>query len=216
MKHMHNTSLWRSPWTFLQLLLALTTLSGGTLAAPQVLSGVDAYGYSNPLLTPPAPLTWKAIDLANDGYGAGIGLLTDDSLLRIEQSPVLDPQRARGIHYRAVSAGAGHFLALRSNGSILAFGNNQAGQCNVPALPPGLIYKSVVARGELSGALLLAGWCLDGADPASAARYLDAAKEMPESATFAGCALASALAHRCCEPGREAGREVGRVLCWYG
>ena len=153
MKHMHNTSLWRSPWTFLQLLLALTTLAGGTLAAPQVLSGVDAYGYSNPLLTPAAPLTWKAIDLANDGYGASIGLLTDDSLLRIDQSPVLDPQRARGIHYRAVSAGAGHFLALRSNGSILAFGNNQAGQCNVPALPPGLIYKSVVARGELSGAL---------------------------------------------------------------
>ena len=153
MKHMQHNTLGRSPWTFLQLLLALMALASGPLAAPQVLSGVDVYGTYNALPTPPMPLAWKALDLANDGYGFSVGILTDDSLLRLDQTPVLDPQRARGIHYRAVSAGAGHFLALRSNGSIFAFGNNPFGQCNVPALPPGLVYRSVVARGELSGAL---------------------------------------------------------------
>ena len=34
-------------------------------------------------------------------------------------------------------------LALRSDGTVVAFGNNSTGQCNVPPLPPGMHYEQV-------------------------------------------------------------------------
>jgi hypothetical protein len=37
-----------------------------------------------------------------------------------------------------LATGGGHTVARRSNGSVVAWGDNWWGQCNVPALPPGL------------------------------------------------------------------------------
>ena len=46
-----------------------------------------------------------------------------------------------------VAAGHGHTLACRGDGSIVAWGDNLHGQCNVPVLPPGLSYVEVAAGG---------------------------------------------------------------------
>lgn len=40
-----------------------------------------------------------------------------------------------GESFAAIAAGAEHTLARRSDGSLAAWGNNQYGQCDVPALP---------------------------------------------------------------------------------
>jgi hypothetical protein len=47
--------------------------------------------------------------------------------------------------YVEAAGGAWHSLARRSDGSVVAWGNNLAGQCDVPALPAGLSYVEVVA-----------------------------------------------------------------------
>ncbi|MEO6708534.1 MAG: RCC1 domain-containing protein, partial [Planctomycetota bacterium] len=44
-----------------------------------------------------------------------------------------------------VAAGMSHSLALRSNGTMVAFGDNGYGQCMVPVLPPGSTYVDVEA-----------------------------------------------------------------------
>ena len=44
-----------------------------------------------------------------------------------------------------VAAGDGHTVARRSDGSVVAWGHNDYGQCNVPALPVGLTYVEVAA-----------------------------------------------------------------------
>ncbi|MHC4473059.1 MAG: hypothetical protein ACYS99_19080, partial [Planctomycetota bacterium] len=48
-----------------------------------------------------------------------------------------------GVTYTQVVGGGGHSLALRSDGGVLARGNNDYGQCDVPALPPGVTYTQV-------------------------------------------------------------------------
>jgi tetratricopeptide (TPR) repeat protein len=58
-------------------------------------------------------------------------------------------------------------------------------------------HRALSTRGERSGALLLAGWCLDGADPASAARYLDAAADDQEGGPPVARALYRLLRGRC-------------------
>jgi hypothetical protein len=42
-----------------------------------------------------------------------------------------------------LAAGDFHTVARRSDGSVVAWGDNRYGQCNVPALPPGLSYVEV-------------------------------------------------------------------------
>ena len=42
---------------------------------------------------------------------------------------------------------ATHTVARRSDGSVVAWGDNYDGQCNVPALPPGLAYVEIAAGG---------------------------------------------------------------------
>jgi alpha-tubulin suppressor-like RCC1 family protein len=63
-----------------------------------------------------------------------------------------------------VAAGTSHTLARRSDGSVVAWGNNSYGQCNVPALAPGLSYvemaageRHTVAR-RSDGSVVAWGW----------------------------------------------------------
>ena len=55
------------------------------------------------------------------------------------------PPPPPGLAYTQVTAGRDFTVALRSDGAAIAFGNNAAGQCNVPALPPGFDYVEVGA-----------------------------------------------------------------------
>ena len=48
-------------------------------------------------------------------------------------------------HFVEVEVGWNHTVARRSDGSVVAFGYNQDGQCNVPALPAGLSYTALAA-----------------------------------------------------------------------
>ncbi|HTF90904.1 MAG TPA: DNA methyltransferase [Planctomycetota bacterium] len=50
-----------------------------------------------------------------------------------------------GLVYVEIAAGYDHSLAVRSDGSIVAWGANSKGQCNVPALPAGLTYVRVAS-----------------------------------------------------------------------
>ena len=47
--------------------------------------------------------------------------------------------------FAEVAAGYFHTVVRRSNGSVLAWGRNEEGQCNVPALPAGLTYVEIAA-----------------------------------------------------------------------
>ncbi|HVS08805.1 MAG TPA: hypothetical protein VMS76_02950, partial [Planctomycetota bacterium] len=49
------------------------------------------------------------------------------------------------LSYVEVAAGGEHTVARRSEGSVVAWGDNTYGQCNVPALPGGLTYVEVAA-----------------------------------------------------------------------
>ncbi|MEW6071232.1 MAG: hypothetical protein AB1726_01380 [Planctomycetota bacterium] len=46
-----------------------------------------------------------------------------------------------------VAGGVGHSLARRGDGTVVAWGDNTYGQCDVPALPGGLTYVDVAAGG---------------------------------------------------------------------
>src|SRR5688572_24723553 len=50
-----------------------------------------------------------------------------------------------------IAAGGSHTLALRGDGSVIAWGNNWDGQCIVPTLPAGLSYVEIAAAGNSSG-----------------------------------------------------------------
>ena len=49
-----------------------------------------------------------------------------------------------------VAAGYDHSLALGCDGTVVAWGGNSSGQCDVPALPPGLTYVGISAGGAPS------------------------------------------------------------------
>jgi alpha-tubulin suppressor-like RCC1 family protein len=50
-----------------------------------------------------------------------------------------------GVTYVSVDVGGNYVAALRSDGQIVAWGDNFDGQCNIPPLPPGVTYLSVSA-----------------------------------------------------------------------
>jgi hypothetical protein len=56
-----------------------------------------------------------------------------------------------------VASGASHALALRSDGTIVAWGNNDRGQLNVPSLRRGLHYVAIAAAYTISAALVSDG-----------------------------------------------------------
>src|SRR5262245_50080018 len=72
---------------------------------------------------------------------------------RQRQWPVRRAGVAAGLAYVEIAAGSTHTVACRSDGSAVAWGDNGAGQTNVPALPPGLVYIAVAAGGLHSAAL---------------------------------------------------------------
>ena len=51
--------------------------------------------------------------------------------------------------FASVTAGGFHTVALRGDGSVVAWGANFYGQCNVPSLPGGLTYVEVGAAGAI-------------------------------------------------------------------
>jgi len=51
----------------------------------------------------------------------------------------------QGLTYVELAAGFLHSLARRSDGSVVAWGNNFNGQCDVPDLPLGLTYIEIAA-----------------------------------------------------------------------
>ena len=70
----------------------------------------------------------------------GNGLLTFDSRWSNES-------------FVEVAAGQFHGLARRADGTVVAFGQNNAGQCDVPALPSGVTYMALAAGGAHSAAI---------------------------------------------------------------
>jgi hypothetical protein len=65
------------------------------------------------------------------------------------------PPLPPGLTYVEVDAGGtafGHLVARRSDGTVVAWGDNSEGQCNVPALPTGVTYVEVSAGDYFSAA----------------------------------------------------------------
>src|SRR5580765_3814477 len=60
--------------------------------------------------------------------------------------------RVAGESFVEVAAGAGHNVARRGDGSVVAWGGNPYGACNVPALQTGLAYVEVAAGGAHTAA----------------------------------------------------------------
>src|SRR6185436_3146276 len=92
---------------------------------------------------PPCPLGVSYVALA---VGGGIGLRAD----------------GQGPNY----VYAYHSMGLRSDGSLIAWGVNNSGECNVPPLPRGLAYVDVAAGPGLSVARRSDGSVVAWGDPA--------------------------------------------------
>jgi hypothetical protein len=63
------------------------------------------------------------------------------------------PAAPAGVTEVEVAAGTAHYLARRSDGSVVAWGDASSGKCSVPVLPAGLVYVQIAGGGEHSLAL---------------------------------------------------------------
>src|SRR5688572_20932154 len=83
--------------------------------------------------------SWTAVTAAQSAI-VGWGLQVMDS--RWSDQP-----------FAEVAGGRSHTLVRDGNGSIVAWGDNSSGQCNVPVLPAGLTYAQIAAGYSHSVAL---------------------------------------------------------------
>ncbi len=142
-----------------------TTLSG-TSYASAFAAGVAALAVSaNGALTPPqveSVLQESTVDLGVTGYDtmfgwgfvnaraavvAAIAASTGKADVVGWGGQVFD-SRLHDETFVEVAANHHHTVARRSDGSVVAWGDNAGGQCNVPALPSGLDYVEVSAGGR--------------------------------------------------------------------
>src|SRR5262249_29402966 len=61
---------------------------------------------------------------------------------------VFDSALSEATDFVEIAAAQHHVIARRADGSVVAWGDNHSGECNVPALPPGLTYVEVAAGYE--------------------------------------------------------------------
>lgn len=101
---------------------------------------------------PPLPggVTLRDVDASNDW---NLGLCSDGRV--VVWGAVAGPLAVApgGDDFVAIAAGSAHALALRSDGTIAAWGDNYFGQLAVPPLPAGLAYTAVAAGSTHSVAL---------------------------------------------------------------
>ena len=95
---------------------------------------------------PPPGMAFVDVD-ADSCYFAR---LSDGSVVQFGQfggcSAGNPPPLPPGVFYVEITSScAGHALARRSDGSVVAWGLNDSGQCNVPVLPPGISYVEIEA-----------------------------------------------------------------------
>jgi hypothetical protein len=154
--------------------LSATNISSGTLDAARMptnwAAGGDLTGvFPNPTIQPGA-VTLNKLAPSVQGVLSKLSSLTPAPIsldlvtwgqnFYFNQSSI--PALPPGITYTAVSAGFGHGLALRSDGTAVGWGYNLGGQINVPALPPGVTYTAVAGGGFHSLALrsdsTVVGW----------------------------------------------------------
>ncbi|SEJ64862.1 Regulator of chromosome condensation (RCC1) repeat-containing protein [Deinococcus reticulitermitis] len=102
-------------------------------------------------------------------------------------SPV--PPLPAGVTYAAVAAGTWHAVALRSDGQVVAWGDqengNTEGQLAVPALPAGVTYTTVAAGGTHSIALRSDGQVVTWGDQTGG---LPPVPELPAGTRYAAVA----------------------------
>src|SRR5713226_360385 len=90
--------------------------------------------------------------------------LTPGTVLSWGAPAILWPYSQPGTRFQAIAAGGNHSLALKSDGTVAAWGNNSYGQSTVPANLTGVI--AIAAGGEHSLALksdgTVVGWGAGG------------------------------------------------------
>lgn len=144
-------------------------LSGGADCSATAIIRADGrlFVWGSVVHNPPTLLLTRPVRSASITR-SGVALLQDGTLEHWGISQGATPATDPNAPWVAVAAGDGHALALRSNGTIAAWGSNWRGQVNVPPLASGLYYTAVAASGTASAAVVSDGtarfW---GWDPAN-------------------------------------------------
>jgi alpha-tubulin suppressor-like RCC1 family protein len=160
----------------------------------------------------PAPLGLNYVEIAA-GAKHTLARLSDGSVIAAGASTV--PTPPSGLTYVEIAAGGritdfawdspGHSLGRLSDGTVFAWGDNTYGQCDVPALPPGLTYVGVAAGGYHSLALRSDGSAVGWGPPSAPQCDVPA---LPSGLTYVG--LAAGTYHSL------ARRSDGSVVAWGG